>query len=125
MLVDQLRPIGAAAGIFKDLAVSLRQQPEITKVVSSLTSGSRIDGFDMEWMVSAWYAETEEIRTWNMWFYWDDDAWVIDRQLTESSDSGEIYLSEFDDLRVSDVDLGVSLIAAGHELASLNPRGRI
>lgn len=125
MLVDQLHPIGATAEIFRDLEISLRRQSEIAKVVSSLTSGSGVGGFDMEWMVSAWYKETEKIRTWDMWFYWNGDAWVIDRRLTESSDLGEVYLFEFDDLRASDADLGVSLVAAGRELASLNPGNQI
>jgi hypothetical protein len=121
LLVGELHPVGVAAQVFRDLEVSLRQRADVAKVSSSVTVGPRAGGFEMEWMVSARDVGTEEIRTWNMWFYWDGDAWVIDRRLTESSESGEIYLAEFDDVRVDDAGLGDALISAATELAGLDP----
>jgi len=121
MLVELFHPIGVVGGIFRDMEVSLRQRPGVAKAASSVSVGDRSGGFDVEWMVSAWDAQTQEIRTWSLWLYWDHDAWVIDRRLAESSDSDEIYLAEFDDLHVGDGDLGATIVAAATELVMLDP----
>lgn len=121
MLVNHFRTLGLTTDIFSDFSIFLRRQPETEKAFSNLTSSAKYDRFEIEWEVSAWHAETGEIRTWRMRLYWDNDAWIIDLRITESSDMGEVYLYEFDDLRVSDADLEASLLTAGKKLTSLNP----